>query len=383
MIENNQAMNSRKLFQMSVLHCLLRHCKTHRGVIARLVICAILLCTILLASIVEQDQFAPYVVDSALESQEYHLVVCLQDEDEDDDDDDEPAPDRFANWNTTEAKVFGARRFILKQEFQMELDRINAVCKLEPKQIKKLNIASKGGVKKALKEWRKKTLTQFGMFNQNGINAEDDADREPIEEKTYKDASDIDTQTLQLASNAYTSNVRNETIANNSFWKKTLESTLLKEQKDVWEDFITQQRKVKREEMADAAIEKLNFELALTPEQKRAFIELVRPEMLEAKLELVENVGKHYENYLYLYHASKVKESKLKKVLTKAQLQRWKIVVSTTKNYSSWFEDRPARVRNWNVWERQGFGVTALLEVTGAVADAITEFATRIFKNAR
>jgi len=215
------------------------------------------------------------------------------------------------------------------------------------------------------------------------MNAEDDDDREPVEEKTYTDASDIDSQTLQLASNAYTSNVRNETTATNSFWKKTLKSTLSKGQKEIWDEFITEQRTVKREKMADAAIEKLNFEFGLTPDQKEEFIELVRPEMLKAKLEMVETVGKHYESYLYLYHASKVKESKLKAVLTKAQMQRWKMVVSTAKGYASWFEDRPARRGARNVWERQGFGVMSLLKSAGSVADAIIDFGSKLFKSVK
>lgn len=379
-IESNKAMISRKLFQMPVLHGLFRHSQIHWVAIVCFVACAILF-----SSVVRQKQLEPSFEEPVFDSQACHLVVLLQDDDdegddEDDDVDDEPAPDLFANWGTTEAKVLGAKRFLLKQEFQMELDRVNAVCSLEPKQIKKLEIASKGGVKKSLKDWRKKILTQFGMLNRNGMNAEDDDKREPVEEEQYTDVDDINQMALLLASNEYVSNVNNETTPNNSFWKKTLKSTLSKDQKKVWDDFITEQRKAKRKKMAEAAIEKLSFELGLTPDQKGKFAELVLPEIQKAKLETVETIGKHYESHLYLYHASKVKESKLKLVLSSAQMQKWKAVSVASKQYASYFEDKPVRRANGNLWERQGFGLTAFLEAAADFFEAVVDIGNRIFK---
>jgi len=376
-------MKSLNPYQIPVPNSLLWHCRSRHFSIVCFLLCAILFAVSI--SLVAGDREFDRG-DTEWGTQGCHLVVLVQpdddDEDEEEEEEEDPVQDIFVRWNTTEAKVFGARRFLLKKEFQIELERVNAVCKLEPKQIKKLEIASKGGVKKALKDWKKVTLPRFGI-NLNG--ADVDEDREPVEEKVYTDSSDIDSQTMQLASNAYSSNVKEATAANNTFWKKTLKTTLSKEQKEVWEAFVTEQRELRRATMADAAIEKLNFKFGLTPEQKKKFVELVRPEILKAKLELVESVGMHYERYLYLYQVSKVSDTKIEKVLTEAQMQQWKLVVSTARNYGSMFEDRPARQRrraNRNVWDRAGFGLTDLLESVGAVADALEDFGNRIFKSA-
>ena len=212
-------MKSSNLCPMSVLNSLLWHFRIHRVSIVCFAVCAILF-ALTISFVAGGREVERGDVDSVFktEAQSCRLVVLLQpDDDEDEEDEEEEEADPFTPWRTTEAKVLGARRFVLKQQFQIEVDRVNGVCKLEPKQLKKLQVASKGGVKKVLKEWRKTTLQRFGRVNRNGAN---DDDREPVEEKVYTDVSEIDQQTLQLASNAY--NTTEVTTANNEFWKKTL-----------------------------------------------------------------------------------------------------------------------------------------------------------------
>ena len=281
-IESNKAMISRKLFRMPVLHRLFRHCKIHCVAIACLVACAILF-----SSAVRQDKIEPNAAKSVFESQRCHLVVFRQDGDEDVEVE-EPTPVIFELWATTESRTLGAKRFILKQEFQIEIDRLHSVCRLEPKQLKKFEIASKGGIKKGVEDWTTALYKKVTGYK----NPLDDPDREPIEEERYTDISEIDAQTLHLASNGFFNEVRPKTIVNSTFWKKTLNSTLSKEQKETWENFVTEQLEHKREKMADAAIASFNIEFGLTLEQQEAFAELVRPKLLGIKLKTIETIGR-------------------------------------------------------------------------------------------
>ena len=133
--------------------------------------------------------------------------------------------------------------------------------------------------------------------------------------------------------------MRPKTIVNSTFWKKTLNSTLSKEQKETWENFVTEQLEHKREKMADAAIASFNIEFGLTLEQQEAFAELVRPKLLGIKLKTIETIGRKYERHMYSYYASKASKSEIEKIFTKAQMQQWKITVSTAKYHRSWFEE--------------------------------------------
>ncbi len=376
-------MRSQKLIRKSFLH-FFNHSKANWNGVSCLAL-GIILFSLTVASIADLEGIDRGSTTPEFDACAYQRFVLLYPDDEEDEQEEEAeegfVQNFFMDWNTTEGKVVGARRFILRQEFQIEIDRINGVCKLQPKQLNKLAIASKGGVKKALKDWQQKTLARFEAFNGN---QENDVEREPVEEEKYTDISAIDDQTLQLADNGFFGDVQNDTVANNSLWKKTLNSTLSKEQKDAWKAFITEQREVKREMMADATIASLNLKIGLTAEQKVEFTELVRPEILEAKLEMVENVASQYENYLYLYYASKVKNSKLKKILTESQMQLWKLTVSTAKQYGSLFE-RDNRVvrRNGNVWDQQGFELTMFIESAVEFVEELADFAVSIFKGRR
>lgn len=373
-------MRSQKLIRKSFLH-FFNHSKANWNGVSCLAL-GIILFSLTVASIADLEGIDRGSTTPEFDACAYQRFVLLYPDDEEDEQEEEGfVQNFFMDWNTTEGKVVGARRFILRQEFQIEIDRINGVCKLQPKQLNKLAIASKGGVKKALKDWQQKTLARFEAFNGN---QENDVEREPVEEEKYTDISAIDDQTLQLADNGFFGDVQNDTVANNSLWKKTLNSTLSKEQKDAWKAFITEQREVKREMMADATIASLNLKIGLTAEQKVEFTELVRPEILEAKLEMVENVASQYENYLYLYYASKVKNSKLKKILTESQMQLWKLTVSTAKQYGSLFE-RDNRVvrRNGNVWDQQGFELTMFIESAVEFVEELADFAVSIFKGRR
>lgn len=305
-------------------------------------------------------------------------TVAVQDDAKDEENDDEwddegwddveedaqQAQDVFATWQTTERKVMGAKRFLLQQEFQVEIERVQSICELDSKQIKKIEIAAKGGVKKMLNEWKTESLQMFG-FDRSGKERKS----KPIKEKKYFDVSEIDSQTMQVAGDGFMSHAVNKTVSSNMFWIKTIKSTLNQSQYKTWETFISDQRKAKRKAMVKSNIETLNLKLGLTPEQKPAFANLVRPKMMKAKLEIVENVGRYYEPFLYYYYASKASDSQLKKILSEAQLQHWKMTVGPAKNYGSMFDDNNA------VAQRAGgvggggiFG--ALVEAVGAVADA-------------
>jgi len=376
-------MSYSKRFKTSVDHALASRSLAHWANTVCFAACAILLLLSLAFVVAERKSERGGEVASFFETQNRHLVVLRvpvddeEDEDEEEEDDGNVAAGNFfANWNTTEAKVYGAKRFLLKQEFQIELDRVNSVCGLEPKQIKKLEIAAKGGVKKGLKDWKEKTMSRFGGIN--GNQPDDDApEQESVEEETYTNVADIDRQTLQLVNNGFMVSAHVETVANNKLWAKTLSSTLSQQQKKAWKDFIVELRESKREKMADATVESLNVTLGLTLTQKDEFAKLIRPEMMKAKLEMVETIGKYYEHHMYVYYASKAKQPKLKEILTDAQMQRWNLETTTAETYKSWFDPAPQRRADANRWQRQGFGLMALLEAAGSIADQFTDFFNR------
>jgi len=112
---------------MQVPHCPFRHYKFLWVAIACFTVC-----TIPFSSVLRQDRIEPSVGKPALESLKCHLVACRQDDDEEEEED-EPVPDLFENWGTTESKVLGARRFVLKQEFQMAKKDSHAIWIVQSK----------------------------------------------------------------------------------------------------------------------------------------------------------------------------------------------------------------------------------------------------------
>ncbi len=281
---------------------------------------------------------------TTVQAQEAPVVEMAEIEEgleEDLDEEDEPdAVDMINNWGTSKEKVYGAKKFLLEQDFAVEVEQVIEVCDLNDRQLKRLKIASKGAIKKAFEKWKKTGLQQFGMALGNAGN-EDDEEQEEEEEITpevYTDADDIDMQTMQLAGGMMNP-FQNEIPTNSKFWKKALKASIGDEQHQILMKHRADRDQLKREKNVAAAVEAFAFELRLSDEQKQAFSELVSPKMLKARTD----IGPLYEQYVLYYYASKASKSKLKKILSKAQLQKWKSAIGPAKQIGQMMEMQNAQ----------------------------------------
>ena len=274
--------------------------------------------------------------DAAVAVEVVEVDDAAEEEDDDDDEDAVAAVGALGNWGTTKAKVLGAKKFMLEQDFAVAVAEAIDLCELDERQLKKLKIASRGAIKKSFEKWKNKGMQQFGIGNFG--NADDDEEEE-VTPKVYTDADDIDMQTMQLASGMF--NPFNKEIPTESkFWKKALKASLGEEQHQKLMKYRTERDQLKKEKNVAAAIETLAFEMRLPDETKQAFSKLLTPKMLEGDFS---RVGPMYEIYVLYYYASKASKSKLKKILTKAQLQKWKSAIAPAKQIGQMFENQNAQ----------------------------------------
>ena len=272
-----------------------------------------------------QAQVGELAVEDAVED-------LVEVEDAVEDEDEAPAAvNRLANWGTTKAKVFGAKMVLLSQDFEVEVEQAIEVCDLDERQLKRLKIASRGAVKKAFEKWKATGLQQMGMGN---ILSDQDDEEEEVTPEVFTDADDIDQMTLQLVSGMMGNPFKNETPTDSKFWKKALKASLGEEQHQKLMAHRAERDLMKRQKNIASTIEALAFELRLSDEKKKAFTELLTPKMLEGKAK----IGPMYEQFVLYYYASKVSKSKLKKILSKAQLQKWKSAIGPAKQIGQMLE---------------------------------------------
>lgn len=319
--------------------------------------------------------------DAAAEVEAQLEAALVEAEELEDDDDD--APDvggMVANWGTTKAKIFGAKKFLLKQAFEVEVEQAIEICELDERQLKKLKIASRGAAKKAYEKWKTKGLQQMGIGNFGNANADDDADEEEITPEVYTDADDIDAQTLQIADGMMFNPFQREIPTESKFWKKALKASLGDEQNQKLMKHRAQQDLLKREKAAEAAVEAFAFELRLSDKKKQAFKELVMPKMLECET----SIGPMYEQFVLYYYASKASKSKLKKILSKAQLQKWKSAIGPAKQIGQMIEMQNGQnndedeVRGGD-WEETMSFLVELDNAVDDVVEGVTDFVEGVF----
>ena len=217
-------------------------------------------------------------------------------EEDDEDEDDAPAANMLNNWGTTLAKVQGAKKFLLQQDFGVAVEEAIAVCELDERQLKKLKIASRGAVKKAYEKWKTGGLQQFGIGNFGNGDGDEDQDEEEVEPEVYTDADDIDMQTMQLAGSMMNP-FKQEIATESKFWKKALKAALGEKEHQKLIKYREERDKLKREKNVASTVEALAFELRLSDEKKQAFSELITPKMLESE----SKIGPMYEPVSYTH----------------------------------------------------------------------------------
>lgn len=320
--------------------------------------------------------FVGMVLDATttVQAQEAPVVEMAEIEEDLDEEDEPAAVNMINNWGTSKEKVYGAKKFLLEQDFAVEVEQAIAVCELDDRQLKRLKIASKGAIKKAFEKWKKTGLQQFGMALGNAANGDDEEEEEEITPEVYTDADDIDMQTMQLASGMMNP-FQNEIPSDSKFWKKALKASIGDEQHQILMKHRADRDQLKREKNVTATIEALAFELRLSDEQKQAFSELVSPKMLKARTD----IGPMYEQYVLYYYASKASKSKLKKILSKAQLQKWKSAIGPAKQIGQMMEMQNAQ----NDDEDDEAGGTwgeaeALIEAAGDAVEGVAELVEEV-----
>ena len=290
----------------------------------------------------------------------------LEDEDEEDEDDVPAANNMLANWGTSKAKVLGAKKFLLTNIFAVEVEQIMEVCDLDERRMKKLKIASRGAIKKSYEKFKNTGVRQLGIVNFG--NADEDSDEEEITPEVYTDADDIDVMTMQVASGMMTNPFKTESPTDSKFWKNALKASLGEEQHQKLMKHRTERDLMKRKKNIISTIETLALELRLSDEKKLEFSELLTPKMLDADAK----IGPMYEQFVMYYHASKVSKSKLKKILTKAQLQKWKSAIAPAKQYGQMIDAQNAQNNAGDEeggdWEET---MSFLVEVDRAVDDVV------------
>lgn len=251
----------------------------------------------------------------------------------------------LGGFGTSPAAMKAAKKFQLTQLFTVEAEQIERVCKLDKKQALKLKIAVKGAIQKATDSWMKTNGEQFGamgMMQAPGDFAEPDdgdeekeASKEAEKEVVINDVDDIDETTLQLVT---MDSMGNPFIAadplEDKFWTKAVASVLSNEQSASYKDYISNRRKAKLESIIVSILGTANFELGLSEEQMPKFEAIVRKPMQEAKI----NSSAFFESYMIYYHASKADNEELKKVLSPAQLQKWRLLVAPAKQVGQMME---------------------------------------------
>lgn len=230
------------------------------------------------------------------------------------------------------SKMIAAKRFQLSQTFLVEVEELVRVCELDKKQALKLRIGAKGAIKKLTAEWKKRINEQMGQFPQvrpgNG-------DQEDGQEVKFKDADEIDENTLQLVMmNAVGNPFQYEDPRKHRFWLNIVGNVLTDAQSEKFKQYRRQRNVAKRTAMIDSAMTSLSIELGLTEQQRMELEKIIRPPMEQAEI----SCFTFYEPFVLYYFASKADQSEIEKCLSPAQLQAWKIFLAPSKQVGQMIE---------------------------------------------
>jgi len=227
-------------------------------------------------------------------------------------------------------KIIAAKRFHLKQVFQVEIELIERLCEPTAQQKAKLRVAAKGAVKKLSAEWLKKTGQRFGAVpvpaqQDGGANQADDTAQNESEEQAeeeIKDASEIDDNMAQFLIMEVTGNpFRTVPPQDEKAWTTLVAGILTAEQVKTLSDFRATEAQQKRDEMLQSVLGGLTRELGLTPEQREKLQATFQPHFENAVFKGIA----FFEPYMGYYYASKAKNEELAAFLSHAQIQKLRI----------------------------------------------------------
>ena len=289
--------------------------------------CLILICSMCLPSNSVAQEPKPELKKVESEPEPVEIEIA---EEEDEDEPVQAQVNQIAQQIGIEpGKLIAAKRFLLLQVFTTEIELIERICEPNKKQLLKLKIASKGATKKITKKWQKNFAQGFGG-GMGELKAKDGA-----EEFEYTDGDQIDEMTMQYVTMDNMSNPFNvELPTNNALWKKTIASTLTSEQSQKLKNYQTQRQTLKRNAIIESSIINVAVELGLSDEQIGKLRPLMTKEMKQAKI----SCPAMYEPYVMMYYASKVSSVELKKLLSPAQHQRWKMHMGPAKQIGQMME---------------------------------------------
>ena len=282
--------------------------------------------------------------------------VESDDDDFADDDDEEAAQVVQNRWGGRMPDMLGAKKLIIEQELKTELELIASVCQIDAKQQKKLGIALRGVTKKLIEQWKKELALAAGQ------------DSLDVEATVFEDASEIDGNVLQSIQFSGNNPFKTTKVTDAKFWRKSLRTTLTKEQLAAYRDYRVEESRLRQQKLIESTVATLAFELNLNREKKQDFEKLVTPYLEQEHF----TAPALYEGYVILYYASKTSKSKLKRILSKAQYQKWIIMMAPMKEIGQMMEQD----QNGEMDFGQPFMdfVGRVIDTVAALADEVGEF---------
>ena len=332
-------------------------------------ICILVIVFSIVPSIVTAQENKAGEVAEAVELQEPAETVVAEQVDDDDDDDDFEAVAIANPFGIDSRTLLAAKKFQLTQLFAVEVEELLSVCKLDKKQALKLRVATKGAVKKLSADWVKKNNRQMGAMGGNANANKKKKDDE--EELVIEDADEIDQMTMQaITMNMFGPNpYQAEDPRESRFWKKTIASVLTIEQRDKVKTLRAEREKIKREALTDYLVQSMAVELGMGKTQTAKFDDIIRPVLASAEIDCISM----YEPYLMYYYASKADETKMKELLSPAQLQEWKIFLLPSKQIGEMIEG------GGNQFAQVNGGQRGFWEGVDDVATEVVEMVTSLF----
>jgi hypothetical protein len=186
------------------------------------------------------------------------------------------------------------------------LDELNQYCRLTEAQVKKLNVAGRGDIKRFMDRW-----------DQIAANSHDAS--APLD--------DIRALRLSIRIDAQAKTINGDFFGEASIFSKTLLSTLNQEQAAAYEQALAEKRRLQYQQAVSRAVKSIQKNLVLGNRQVEELVQLLLKETRPPK-----NFGRASDIALVLFQVSKLPEHTIRPLFDDAQWQALSHWVDAYKN---------------------------------------------------
>ncbi len=230
--------------------------------------------------------------------------------------------------NYSKARFTAAKKFLIAQELNANIDLLERICQINKKQKMKLSIAAKGLSTKMADEWMEGYGERFRNLFGRAAKGEK-ADKDEEDEIVYKDVDDIDLATLNRVQTTGNKIYLGEKgPAEHKEWRKVLEQVLTADQLGVYRNYDAKRKAKIRDALLAVAVNLLDSRMDLSDDQLEKIKTLLKPELAKFKRPSTRIV---YMSYITIYGLLQIDEKQIKEILTPAQQQQWKALVNPYK----------------------------------------------------